>query len=364
MVARTRNRVPHSYPRGSDEIAAATPHMSKQPLCVLSTGMVTSVGSSSPASCAAMRAKLTNPKETRYMGSGGDWLLSHSVELASNATGIERLLEMAALAVTECIGGSTIDVTRVPLLVCLAEEARPGRIPGLNAEFITHIERILGATFSSCSSCISAGHVAIGIALAHSRTLLRREDVSQVLIVAADSFLSWPTICKLDQEGRILAGENSNGFLPGEGAAAVLIGPADNGLSIEGVGFGIESAIVGCDEPLRADGLVKAIRGALFEAECEMHELSFRITDIAGEQYHFKEASLAQLRLLRRRKEEFDLWHPAECIGEVGSVIGPLMLALADSACRKGYAPGPGVLIHCGNDAGERAAIIGRFIEA
>jgi len=66
-------------------------------------------------------------------------------------------------------------------------------------------------------------------------------------------------------------------------------------------------------------------------------------------------------RTLRRRKEEFDLWHPAECIGEVGSAIGPAMIAVAEAATRKAYAPGPTVLLHAANDAGQRAAIIMRF---
>jgi len=88
-------------------------------------------------------------------------------------------------------------------------------------------------------------------------------------------------------------------------------------LICRGLGFGVEQATEDSEQPLRADGLVKAIRDALADAECMLGDLDFRTTDSSGSQYRFKEASLALSRVLRTRKEEFDLWHPADCVGEV-----------------------------------------------
>ena len=92
-----------------------------------------------------------------------------------------------------------------------------------------------------------------------------------------------------------------------------------------------------------------------------MHELDFRNTDISGEQYYFKEASLALSRTLRQPKAEFDLWHPAEAIGESGAAVGLAVLIDSHAACQKGYAPGPGILTHFANDTGERAAAVLRY---
>jgi 3-oxoacyl-[acyl-carrier-protein] synthase-1 len=124
------------------------------------------------------------------------------------------------------------------------------------------------------------------------------------------------------------------------------------------VGFGTESATLDSGLPLRADGLVAAIRGALADAGCELHDIDLRITDLSGEQYYFKEASLALTRILRQRKEEFDIWHAAECTGEVGAAAGAIALAVAEAACRKAYAPGPAILLHASNDDGERMAAV------
>ena len=87
-------------------------------------------------------------------------------------------------------------------------------------------------------------------------------------------------------------------------------------------------------------------------------DLDFRITDLSGEQYYFKEASLALSRTLRKRKEEFDIWHPADCIGEVGSALSAIMLTVIKFACEKEYSKGNNILAHLGNDDGKRSSMI------
>jgi 3-oxoacyl-[acyl-carrier-protein] synthase-1 len=115
------------------------------------------------------------------------------------------------------------------------------------------------------------------------------------------------------------------------------------------------------DEPLRADGLVAAMRAALADAARTFEDVHYRIADISGEQYAFREAALAIGRAIRKVKPRFDLWHPAESIGEAGAAAGPAILAVAQAAAKKQYAPGPGVLCHVGNDDGERAVLVLRW---
>lgn len=88
-----------------------------------------------------------------------------------------------------------------------------------------------------------------------------------------------------------------------------------------------------------------------------MQDVDFRITDLSGPQYYFKEAALLLSRLIRHRPERVELWHPAECVGEQGAVAGMYAVALACESLNKGYAPGPGVLVHMANDCGKRAAL-------
>ncbi len=68
--------------------------------------------------------------------------------------------------------------------------------------------------------------------------------------------------------------------------------------------------------------------------------------------------TLAFSRVDRTKRTEFDVWHPADCIGEVGAPIGLVMIAVLKAACEKTYAKGSNVLLHLGNDDGRRASMI------
>ena len=104
--------------------------------------------------------------------------------------------------------------------------------------------------------------------------------------------------------------------------------------------------------------MVQAFKAAFADAGRTPADVDYRITDSNGEQYWFKEAALALTRTLRVRKEQFDIWHPADCVGEVGAAIGPCALGVALAAARKNYAPGRGPLCHFSGDDGERFALV------
>lgn len=340
--------------------------MSARPLAVVGTGMVTSVGLSAPAACAAIRSKLTNPTETRFVDSSGEWIMSHTVALGQPLRGMAKLAHMAAMAAEECLADvPRDDWPKIPLVLCVAERTRPGRFEGLDDELMSEICALLGeAEFAAESCVVPHGRVSIAVALLHARKFIYETNVPAVLIVAADSLLTWPTLQAFEEQARLLTNHNSNGFMPGEAASAVLVARSTTGahLSIVGLGFGNEAASIDKEEPLRSEGLSQAIIQSLRDAGCQMHDMDFRIADLSGEQYYFKEAALALSRTLKQRKDEFDIWHPAECIGEVGSAIGPTLLAVAEASGRKAYAPGPAMLLHASNDTGQRACIVTRYV--
>ncbi|WP_458024013.1 hypothetical protein [Pseudomonas aeruginosa] len=334
-----------------------------QVLSIVASGMVGAVGLSAPASCAAIRCALDNFQETRFIDQGGEWLLAASVPLEQPWRGRAKLLKMVARAIDEALRGQPeLDCTELPLLLCVAEGDRPGRCAGLDESFLRDLEGELGRRFHPSSALIARGRVGGAVALLNARKLIQG-GCRQVLVAGVDSFVSGPTLAAYEARERLLTSQNSNGFIPGEGAAAVLVAAplheeAPQLLCI-GLGFGIEKATVESEDlPLRADGLTQAVRAALAEAGCGLEQMDYRLTDISGEQYYFKEASLTLSRNLRVLKPKFDLWHPADCIGECGAAIGPALLAVALAASRKGYGDGPNVFCHLGNDAGERAAAL------
>jgi 3-oxoacyl-[acyl-carrier-protein] synthase I len=334
-----------------------------QPVSVIASGMVTAVGLNAPSTCAAIRCAIDNFSETRFMDSGGEWIICSQVPLEQPWRGLPKLVRMAAPAIREClaqIGSARPEM--IPLLLCVAEKERPGRLAGLDDQLFHDIEAQLGVHFHPHSGIIARGRVAGALGLAEARRLIYEERVPFCIIAGTDSFLVAATLASYEKADRLLTSQNSNGFIPGEAGAAVLIGPPGRssgpGLLCLGLGVGQEKATIDSEEPFRADGMVAAFQAAFADSGRTFADVDYRITDSNGEQYWFKEAALAVTRILREHKEVFEIWHPADCIGETGAAAAPCVLGVALAAARKRYAPGRGALCHFSADDGERLALL------
>jgi len=264
------------------------------------------------------------------------------------------------MAIEDCIASaSPVDWSRLPVLLCVAEKDRPGRMAGIDDRLLTGIADELGIALGGPSTLIRHGRIGIAVALMHSRDLIYRHGIDRVLIVATDSLVTRRTIAHHERRDRLLRPSNSNGFVPGEGASAFLIGKpsGQRELVCTGIGLGIESAHIDSGQPLRGDGLVQAHKAALAECGRSMDDIDCRVTDLSGEHYYFREAHFAFGRL-RRSAGDPQLWHPAECIGMSGAALGGACLAVARASIERGYAPGDTLLLHFSEDDGRRASIV------
>jgi 3-oxoacyl-[acyl-carrier-protein] synthase I len=330
-------------------------------LSIQGRGLVTAVGLDAPTSLAAIQAKVSNPVEMRFADEAGEWLTAHRVPAEPTLRGGARLARMAAMAAQEAlVGVPGVHWSRIPLLLCLAEEGRPSDYPRVDDRLIAAIEQDLQAKFAASSSCVPMGRVGMAVALKHARDMLARPDTEHVLLVATDGLIDGATLKHFESQDRLLTSRQSNGFTAGEGAGALLLGRQGGPLAtrITGLGFGLEAAHITSGEPLRAEGLTQAVRAALGESGVPLHDVALRIGDLSGEQYYFREAALVLSRLMRQSRDHFDLLHPAECVGEAGALSGVCALVLADELCRTAQLSHPHVLVHVSNDGGQRAAVV------
>jgi 3-oxoacyl-[acyl-carrier-protein] synthase-1 len=326
---------------------------------VLNVGMISSLGLNTASSCAAIRCAITGFRESRFMFAGA-WILGAEVQLGEVWSGRAKLLKMTVMAIEESLASfRNLNFEEIPLLLCLPELVRPGRLDDLDETFFRGVQDRVGKAFSSDSAVFCSGRIGAAQALEHARRLMSH-GVDFCLVVGVDSLLNGETLASLDAARLLLTSKNSDGLIPGEAACAVLLGQVTEPWQprILGIGFGTEHATMSPEIPLKGLGLAEAISAANNDAEIDFTQLHYRICDANGLQYLFKEASLALARVVRPTKPEFDVWHPADCIGDVGAATLPCILAQAWMALKKEYAPGPGVLCHISSESSERAALV------
>lgn len=337
-------------------------------LSIAAAGIVSAVGFNGAASLAALRAGISGvAAEPLWDVEAGAYLRAARVDLPQWWEGLGKLVELAAPAIGECLEAALpADPRQVPVLLCTAAEGRVDRLEGAPDDVLRAIGARLNLRLHDASRTIARDQAAVGVALLLASQLLEHQAVPCCVIAGVDSYLRQPVVDGYVEMRRVMTASNSNGFFPGEAGSAVLVrrsgesGGAE--LQLLGVGLAQESATIESENPLQALGLAEAVRQALAQANLAFHEVDYRITDLNGEHYKFKEAALLVGRLMRKRKEErFELWHPIESLGEIGAAIGPVVLARAWHAARERYAPGPTVLCHFGSDAGERAAAVLRY---
>ncbi|TRC87752.1 3-oxoacyl-ACP synthase [Mesorhizobium sp. WSM4310] len=328
---------------------------------IAAVGMVTAVGLDAPSSCAAMRARLDGFQETRFTAGNGDLLTGAPVLLPRNWIGEKRLAHMAAAAICEAL--ETVPEARgqTALILCLPEEGRPGRPVRDNLAFLRQIAGIVELVSPANTRIVAHGRPSGHAALDRARHMIAAGEASYVMIAGVDSYLTAVSTSYYLGRKRLLTADNPNGFICGEAAAAILCKkPERGGFRLFGLGLSRELASIynADDMPLRGDGMTNAYSTAFKETGMEMNKLGYRISDLIGEQFWFKQTALASLRLLRGRHEFQDLWSPGESLGNVGAAVVPLMIGMAWTAARKGYAAGNPVLVEASNDAGACGAAV------
>lgn len=328
---------------------------------IISIGMVTAVGLDAPSSCAAMRARLDGFQVTTF-GSGEDARLTGApVPLPRNWVGERRMAHLAAAAISEAFEAVPEARGQTALILCLAEEDRQGKPFRDSSSLIHRIADIVQVTPHDRSRIVAHGRPSGHVALDHARRLINGDRLRYVMIAGVDSYLNAGAVNAYAGRNRILSSSNPNGFIPGEAAAAVLCSaPRGVGLRLWGLGLARERASIYNSEdlPLRGDAMTSAYEGAFTETGIEMNRLGYRISDLIGEQYWFKQSALASMRLLRGRHDFQDIWSPGESLGNVGAAVVPVMLGMAFTAARKGYAAGNPVLVEASNDAGACGAAV------
>lgn len=330
-------------------------------------GMVCPVGLHAGSACAAFRAGISAFGELPFHDRQNQPVIGASVPSSGlDSRRRHRLAEMLALAVEDALRDRPkTDWSAVPLLVGLAELGRPGDADDMAPTLLADVQALLDIRFHrELSAALPFGHVSGFVGLRLARELAASGRASSSVVCGVDSYLNVASLDWLDELGRLKTKDNTDGVIPGEAAAAVLVelDSQAGGAELVGLGFSVETAGVLSDDALLGIGLADAARTALGEAGWGFHEIDFRLSDVTGENYGFKEHALAHARLMRVvRLADHPLWHPADSIGDTGAAAGIVQLVMASIAWGRGYAPGARAACFTGSVAGQRATAMLRF---
>ena len=128
--------------------------------------------------------------------------------------------------------------------------------------------------------------------------LLAAREAAGCYLVGADSLIAPKRLRRLARAGAVVDGVNSDGFVPGEGAAALLLVPhADRATKalIAGLGTARDPGLAK-GEAATGQAIGQALDQALADARIKPAQLSAAVHDLAGQYALFEELALAAAR--------------------------------------------------------------------
>ena len=343
-------------------------------LNVVSTGAVTAVGLSSAQTCTAIRAGISAFAESEFHLSTVERqrILAAAVPLRPRPADSKpggRLVALARLALTECLRAASLDAKRTALVLGVPESHRADAFRNwfdedlyevINARIVRH--------FHHSSLMLPYGNASGAAGLIKARAILEDEAVDACVVAGVDSFLNGWDIERLERTWRLLREGEANGLVPGEAGTCIAVTTDDRvrgrtvlGI-VEGVGLDREdgATTVIADGHPTGKGLQRALDAAVRDADVHESMIGLRVTDLNGERYGSMDSMLAVSRFYRTDRDGLPIWHPAECVGETGAAVGPLLLQIACHGFARGYAPSRTVMCEASSESGHRSGCVVR----
>lgn len=327
-----------------------------QPPLVCGYGVQTAAGFSTAANSAAFRGGLCAWTDIDWLPArrdGRPLRLARNPLLQSVDSVLERMLELAIGAVSECLApilaagyAAPGRIPPMPLLLSLPPH-RPGWDDGHNAELVSRLVGALPVRIDpDQSGMLATGHHGALALLRDGLDLIADGRAAACLVGGIDSYMDMPVLDWMDMQRRLKAPDCPNGFVPGEGAAFLLLGsPAFREGLPRMPAVACLDACQQFDEtpwyaglPSLGAGLTRVVR-ALLEVGDRRADVTW--CDHNGEPWRADEWGLAYLRTGERHGHPLDLRHPAATWGDLGAASGAALAALAAFELQRVGSRGP-----------------------
>lgn len=266
----------------------------------------------------------------------------------------KRMLALAAYALTEILPSCP----DAPLPIFLAG---PESVPftAIDGHFLTLLSQAAPDRIDSASSrLIATGRPAGLQTIELAFRYLSQTNATHVLVGGVDSLIDLLTLGTLTNEDRTLSEDAADGFTPAEGAAFLLLSKVKTDRSISTLrepGVSTEPGHRYSQEPYRGEGLSNAVARALQNYSGPLIQTIY--SSMNGESFGAKEHGVSVIRNQKHFKPDFNVEHPADCLGDLGAAAAPVLIALAAANCNSKRIPSSAIIC-CSADQEIRAACI------
>ena len=345
-------------------------------IVITATSAVTAVGEDIKQTCAAINAGITPFVEHAYITctpSDPEWDEPLPTYVATvpfiNPTlnTSERLSLLAIPAISEVFNQSKLkrkELIKTGLFLALPIADKSTEGLGFNESWLNDLKKKTGLGGMAHFKISHSGNVGVFTLIKEAIQLLNSGELEQCIIGGVDSYLFAERIAFFDKQWRIKSERNVDGFIPGEGAAMLLLETKANAnkrkikplAQLSGLGEGSEEKHFNSQLSSTGQGLANAIRSAVNQQDVSQ-PISNIYCDFNGESYYAQEWGLMQVRLSAMFKGVKAFKHPADSYGHVGAVSGALLLANAVDDIEKNKAINQHALVSTANDNGQRHTI-------
>jgi len=338
---------------------------------VVGVGMITAVGLSAAETAASVRAATARFSETALLDrrfepftlaevpEDGLPPLADGLANAGLTAREARMLRLGTQALGECLKALPPRQTPPPLVLSLPESSTTRVLDG--PKFLQHFAQQAKGTFDlKRSDGAQRGRAGGLAAIGQAADAIRSGHAPFMLAGGIDTYRDLYVLGTLDMEQRVKSGANLDGFIPGEGAAFLLLSRADVAATplagVSSVAVTLENGHLYSEQPYRGDGLAAAVQQLAQQggATAPVQEV---YSSMNGENHWAKEWGVAFLRNRGVFLPDHGIHHPADCYGDPGAACGPLMTGLAALGIKQGYRRSP-ALVYGSSDREQRAALL------
>lgn len=315
------------------------------PIQLVGMGALAPVGLEPRAIAAAVRAGLSRFAESEWLlrkRDGEPIRVSLLATLEFRLSARERMRQLAidagVQAIAPLVQGSRWPAgASIPMVLSV-----PPRRPGLEAgDGATLAREIMSALplppDKRLSGVFDTGREGGLAALSYAAGLFATRKAEVCLVGGIDSPRDVELLHWLEGLGRLKDEETPSGFIPGEGAAFLLVCSEEFRRRVNLTSFGAVTPPVQAMEPnpwylgkpCLGEGLTEAVRRALATGLPGSAPAGTVWADLNGESWRVDEWMYAYLRTTDRHGEPLRLRHPADCLGDLGAATGPMLVTLA-----------------------------------